>query len=56
MKTYRIHALTAGTIVEFHGTDDLETILRLERKYKADQDITSVSIYRNGQLLAEWIR
>lgn len=54
--TYRIHGCSWGKVVNDHGTDDLAVIIRLEREWKNDSEMTSISIYRDAELVKEWRR
>lgn len=51
---YRIHGCSFGKVINYHGTNDLADIIRLEREWKKDSEITSISIYRDAKLIKEW--
>lgn len=51
---YRIHGCCFGKVVNYHGSDRIEDIFRLESEWKKDQEINSISIYKNAELIKEW--
>jgi len=51
---YRIHGCCFGKAINYHGTNDLADIIRLELEWKMDPEITSLSIYKDAKLIKEW--